>query len=185
MGKKRKKRNKEHKCSLFPYEMEEILSMQDAQERVGWSITAFDLPKTWRKASAGEGVIVAILDSGCDLDHPDLHNNIKVVPGANILNPRKPPHDDNQHGTHVAGIIAAEHNDFGMVGVAPKATIMPIKVLDRNGNGNLETVARGIRFAVEHGANMMCMSLGAPTKLQQLRKSIQWKQKLKCKQCNF
>jgi len=161
----------DHKCSLFPYEVEEVLSLQDAEEKAGWQVTAFDLPNAWEKTK-GEGVIVAVLDSGCDLNHPDLKNNLIVLPKSNIINPRKKPHDDNRHGTHVAGIIAAEQNDIGMVGIAPKAKIMPVKVLDKNGNGTLENVAKGIRFAVENGADIICMSLGAPIKLIEVHKAI-------------
>ena len=167
-----KRRRNRHKCSLLPYEMEPILTLQEAKQNAGWNITAFDLPLTWRKTGAGDGVVVAVLDSGCDLDHPDLKGNL--IKGVNFINPRKPPHDDNNHGTHVSGIIAAENNDIGMVGVAPHAKIMPIKVLDKHGQGSLENVAKGIRWAVNHGADIICMSLGAPMRLQQVRKAIQY-----------
>lgn len=161
---------KDYKCTLPPFEVEDIISLQDAKQRAGWNITAFKLPDAW-KHTKGEGVRIAILDSGCDLDHPDLKNNL--LPGKNFINPKKPPQDDNQHGTHVAGIIAAEHNDIGMVGVAPKAKIIPIKVLDKNGNGSLSSVAEGIRFALSAKADIISMSLGSPRKLQQVRKAIQ------------
>ena len=159
------------KCSLFPFKIEEIVSLQSAKQRAGWGITAFNLPNAW-KISQGEGVTVAVLDSGCDLNHPDLVKNL--VPGMNIIDPRKKPADDNQHGTHVAGIIAAVNNDIGMVGVAPKAKIMPVKVLDKNGNGSLSNVAKGIRWAVDHGADIITMSLGSPRPLQTVRKAIQY-----------
>ena len=159
------------KCSLFPFEIEEIVSLQSAKQRAGWGITAFNLPNAW-KISQGEGVTVAVLDSGCDLNHPDLVKNL--VPGMNMIDPRKKPADDNQHGTHVAGIIAAVNNDIGMVGVAPKAKIMPVKVLDKNGNGSLSNVAKGIRWAVDHGADIITMSLGSPRPLQTVRKAIQY-----------
>ncbi len=168
----RKKYKTNQKCKLFPYKTEEIVSLQNVmKQRKGWSITAFDLPKTW-KLTKGEGVKIAILDTGCDLNHPDLVENL--LPGFNLLNPRKPPHDDNCHGTHIAGIIAASNNKIGMVGVAPKAKIIPIKVLDAKGSGNLNNVAKGIRIAVGLGADIICMSLGAPRPLQQVRKAIQF-----------
>lgn len=164
-----KKTNK--KCSLFPYEREEVFSVQDAIQKYGWGITAFDLPGVWAK-SRGEGVKVAVLDTGVDLDHPDLKNN--VLPGYNFINPGKEPWDDNHHGTHVAGIIAACNNEIGMVGVAPEAKIIPVKVLNKQGNGNLVDVANGIRWAVdEGGADLICMSLGAPNPVQEVRKAIQ------------
>lgn len=169
-----KKVKKDYKCSLLPYDLEPVFSLQEAKQKVGWSISAFNLPDAWRKAGQGEGVTVAVLDSGCDLDHPDLNDNLVILKGSNFINPRKAPDDDNAHGTHVAGIIAAENNDLGMVGVAPKAKIMPVKVLDGEGNGSLLSVANGIRFAVDNGADIIAMSLGAPMKVQQVRKAIQY-----------
>lgn len=163
---------KNKKCSLFPYKVEEVLSLQDAIQKSGWSITAFDLPSIWQKAS-GEGVKIAVLDTGVDLNHPDLQQNL--LPGINFINPSKPPEDDNRHGTHVAGIIVAKNNDIGMVGVAPNAKVIPVKVLDRSGNGNLVDVSKGIRWAVDEGkADLICMSLGSPNPVQEVRKAIQY-----------
>jgi subtilisin family serine protease len=122
--------------------------------------------------SQGEGVTVAVLDTGCDLDHPDLADNL--LPGYNFVSPKKKPWDDNEHGTHVTGIICALDNDIGTVGVAPKAKVLPVKVLDNKGDGNLLNVAKGIRWSVKHGADMLCLSLGAPRPIQQVRKAIQW-----------
>ena len=165
-------KNANKMCSLFPYEKEDVFSIQDAMQKAGWSITAFDLPGTWSK-SRGEGVKVAVLDTGCDLDHPDIKKNI--LPGMNFINPRKDPWDDNCHGTHVSGIIAAENNEIGMVGVAPDAKIVPVKVLDGSGNGSLDNVAKGIRWAVDKGnVDFICMSLGSPNPVQEVRKSIQY-----------
>jgi subtilisin family serine protease len=164
------KKNK--KCSLFPYEREEILSLQEVAQKVGWNISAFDLPSAWEK-SKGEGVKIAVLDTGVDLDHLDLQENI--LKGKNFINENKEPDDDNGHGTHVAGIIAAENNEIGMVGVAPHAKIIPVKVLNKQGNGNLVSVSRGIRWAVdEGGADLICMSLGAPNPVQEVRKALQY-----------
>jgi thermitase len=160
------------KCSLFPYEKEEIFSIQDAIQKAGWNVTAFDLPGAWER-SKGEGVKIAVIDTGVDIDHPDLAKNL--LPGINFVDSSKQPWDDNQHGTHVAGIIAAENNEIGMVGVAPSAKIMPVKVLDRHGNGNLVNVAKGIRWAVDEGkADLICMSLGSPNPVQEVRKAIQY-----------
>lgn len=174
MTKQKMKTDQRYKCFLPPYELEPVLSLQEAKQKVGWSITAFDLPKAWVKVGHGEGVTVAVLDSGCDLDHHDLKSNLIVLPRSNFVNPRKPPEDDNGHGSHVAGTIAAENNELGMVGVAPGCKIMPIKVLDNNGNGSLLAVAQGIRFAVDNGADIITMSLGAPFKVQQVRKATQY-----------
>lgn len=165
------KRKANKRCSLFPFTREEVLSVQDAMQKYGWSITAFDLPNAWAK-SKGEGVKVAVLDTGVDLDHPDLKPNL--LQGYNFVEPGKEPWDDNQHGTHVAGIIAAANNDVGMVGVAPEAKIVPVKVLNRAGNGSLLDVSKGIRWAVDEAkVDIICMSLGSPNPVQEVRKAIQ------------
>lgn len=165
------KRNNK-KCSLFPFEREEVLSVQDSLQKYGWGISAFDLPSVWSKTKGG-GVKVAVLDTGVDLDHPDLVGNL--LPGYNFISPGKEPWDDNSHGTHVAGIIAASNNEIGMVGVAPEAKIVPVKVLNGGGNGNLVDVAKGIRWAVDEAkVDLICMSLGSPNPVQEVRKAIQY-----------
>ena len=161
--------NKRNKCKLFPVIREDILSLQDAKQRAGWSITAFDLPEAW-KLTKGEGVKIAVLDTGCDLDHPDLVDNL--LPGKNFVDPSKPPIDGQQHGTHTTGIICAQNNDIGMVGVAPESKVIPIKVLDDNGDGHLTTVAKGIYYAIEQGADIISMSLGSPMPVKMVQKAI-------------
>lgn len=162
---------KDYKCKLLPFERVDCLSVQDAKQKAGWNITAFDLPRTW-KFSQGEGVVIAVLDTGCDLDHPDLKENL--LPGKNFCKRGAPPEDDNGHGTHVTGTLVAGNNDIGIVGVCPKAKVRPVKVLDSKGNGNLLNVAKGIRWAVRQGVDIISMSLGAPMKVQQVRKAIQY-----------
>ena len=164
-------RKKRVACKLPPYEVEEILTLEEARQNVGWNVTAFNLPAAWQ-VTQGEGVTVGVLDTGCDLDHPDLVQNL--VPGYNFVDPGKPPEDDNQHGTHVAGIIAALNNDIGMVGVAPMSKIMPLKVLNAKGGGTLDLVADGIIYGVDHGADILCMSLGSPRPLAKIRRAIQY-----------
>lgn len=104
----------EYACNLLPFEREEVLSIQDVQQKVGWEITAFNLPKAW-EFTQGEGVTVAVLDTGADLDHEDLVENL--LPGRNFIDPSKPPHDDNGHGcvspetlvhTSYSGIVEIE-----------------------------------------------------------------------------
>ena len=157
------------KCSLLPHQRREILSIQEAKQRSGWMITAFDLPHSWTN-SEGEGVKIAVLDSGCDVNHPDLKENL--LPGYNFFEPSKPPWDDNGHGTHVTGIMVAGNNDIGMVGVCPKSKVIPIKVLDKDGDGDLSVVALGILKAIELGADMISLSLGAPCPLPGLLDAI-------------
>jgi subtilisin len=169
------KRKPNNKCKLFPVVRRNIISIQDAQQHAGWQITAFNLPLLWRYTQ-GEGVRVAFLDTGCELDHPDLKDNL--LPGMNLINPNLPPADDNQHGTHAIGILCAANNDIGMVGVAPQAKAIPIKVLDADGNGDMEAVAEGIIWAVDNNADIISVSLGSPDPSQQLRKAVQYATKV-------
>lgn len=162
--------NESQRCQLLPYTRTDILTLNEAKQRVGWGVTAFNLPHVWCKTQ-GEGVKVAVIDTGCDLTHADLRDNL--LPGINLLKRSSPPSDDNGHGTHVAGIICAMNNDIGMVGVAPKSKVVPIKVLDENGSGDLMDVAEGIDWAVEQGVDLITLSLGSPSPVQQVQKSIQ------------
>ncbi len=107
----------------------------------------------------GAGVTVAVVDTGTDLDHPDLAG--QLVTGRNVLNPAAPPQDDNGHGTLVSGIVAAKtNNGRGVVGIAPSAKIMPIKVLDSTGSGSDADIAVGIDYARAHHAKVVNLSLG-------------------------
>ncbi|MGE5553439.1 MAG: S8 family peptidase [Betaproteobacteria bacterium] len=128
-------------------------------ESVPWGVARIGAPALWDQEE-GAGVSVAILDTGVDLNHPDLFPNLAA--GVNILNPRRPPMDDNGHGTHVAGIIAAVQNGVGVVGVAPRVRICPVKVLDRQGEGRLSDVVQGLEWCVKQGIRIINLSLGAP-----------------------
>ncbi|HEX5498824.1 MAG TPA: S8 family peptidase, partial [Thermomicrobiales bacterium] len=127
-----------------------------------------------------QGAVVAVVDTGVDLTHPDLvssiWDNAGEIPGNGVDDDHdgyvddvhgwdfasndNDPSDGNGHGTHVAGTIAADNNGVGSTGVAPDATIMPVRVLDNNGSGSAANVAAGIRYAVQHGANIINLSLG-------------------------
>src|SRR5947209_16012903 len=109
----------------------------------------------------GAGVKVAVIDTGIDCTHPDLQPN--CVYGINyVTKGNKPPMDDNGHGTHVAGIIAAAAgNGFGVEGVAPKATVHAVKVLSASGSGSLSTAVKGLNWAANNGIKVSNLSLGA------------------------
>jgi subtilisin family serine protease len=155
----------------------------DSRQGEQWAVapsSLFDLPGAWQ-LSQGTGATVAVVDSGTRLDHPDLAPNVWTnfaeVPGNGIDDdhngfvddvhgvdltttaPQQDLTDGNGHGTHVAGIIAAAANGRGVVGVAPRARIMTVKVLDAQGRGTTGAVADGIRYAVANGARVINLSL--------------------------
>ncbi|GIV09313.1 MAG: hypothetical protein KatS3mg019_1404 [Fimbriimonadales bacterium] len=135
-------------------------------------------------------VYIAIIDTGIDSNHPDLTNKMRrhsggAVYGYNTLNNTTNALDDNGHGTHCAGIAAAEiNNGVGVAGVAawnPSVAnarayvqLMPVKVLSSSGSGSLDSVARGITWAADNGAHILSLSLGAGTGAQQLQDAVNY-----------
>ena len=132
----------------------------------GWStqsayLRPLRLERAWEQAGRGAGEIVAVVDTGVDLDHPDLVG--RLLPGHDFVNHDPHPQDDAGHGTMVAGIIAADaNNGRGVTGVAGSASILPVKVLDSSGSGDDATIANGITWATDHGADVINLSLGGP-----------------------
>mgnify|MGYP001170027306 CR=1 FL=1 len=115
--------------------------------------------EAWRTAREQTSITIALIDTGVDLDHPDLKDNL--VKGINLLNRNAPPQDDNGHGTSVAGVIAAKgNNKLGVSGILWNAKIMPIKAMESNGYGNELELGEGIRYAVDHGAKIVVIPLG-------------------------
>jgi subtilisin family serine protease len=127
-------------------------------ETIRYDMSRIEAPTAWDCGLGGQGVRVAVIDTGVDLDHPDLAANLvggrSFVPGTSSAN------DDNGHGSHVAGSVAAVANNGGVIGVAPQAKIMPVKVLDYSGSGYYSWFASGIVWATDNGADILNMSLG-------------------------
>ena len=115
--------------------------------------------QAWTVATGADNVTVAILDTGVDLDHPDLIG--RLVDGTDIVNGDRSPADDNGHGTFVAGVAGATtRNKRGIASPMWRGHVMPIKVLSANGSGKVADIARGLDYAVEHGADVINMSFG-------------------------
>ncbi len=123
-----------------------------------WGLAKIGAESAWQTGT-GERVIIAVVDTGVDLAHEDLSS--KLVAGADFIDLGSSPMDQNGHGTHVAGIAAAiTGNGLGVAGTAPGARIMPVRVLDQNGDGFASDVEAGIRWAADNGAKVINLSLG-------------------------
>lgn len=123
----------------------------------------------WDRGNQGEGVVVAIIDTGVDYNHPDLQENII---GGRDFTGKGDYMDGHGHGTHVAGTIAAANNSSGIVGVAPKAKILALKALKDDGTGDMNWTISAIRFAVKQKVDVINMSLGGQHSYA-LRKAVQ------------
>ncbi len=139
-----------------------------------WGLAAANVPAAWDTAR-GAGVVIAIVDSGIDPGHPDLAAN--VIPGFNVLSGSDDTSDDNGHGTHMAGIAAASgFNGIGVIGIAPDAELMPIKVLDASGAGTYADLAEGIVYAADHGARVINLSIGGEVDSSTLSTAVAYAQ---------
>ena len=142
----------------------------DSAGKAPWGIQRVHAPQVWSRAT-GAGVKVAVIDTGIDATHPDLAAN--YAGGYNAVEPGAEPTDDHGHGTHVAGTIAGSGNEGkGALGVAPRARLYAVKVLNKEGGGTNAVIVAGIAWAVQNGMRVINMSLGGPSSTV-LKKAIQ------------
>ena len=147
-----------------------------------WGPKAINLPWLWEQPKSKKRPVIAIIDTGCDIEHPDLKDNIwsneteingaggkdddkngffDDIHGYDFVNNTGVIGDRNGHGTHCAGIAAAVgNNGIGITGANPDALIMPIQVMDKSGRGNVATIIKGIDYANANGADILSMSIG-------------------------
>ncbi|HEX8003614.1 MAG TPA: S8 family serine peptidase [Mycobacteriales bacterium] len=134
-------------------------SVNDPFARRQWAIPRIGLPRAWDVETGKSGVVVAVLDTGVAAAHPDLRG--QVLPGVDVVNDDDDATDDQGHGTHVAGTIAATSNNrAGVAGVAWGVKVLPVKVLDSAGTGTSCDIAVGVVEATDKGASILNMSLG-------------------------
>lgn len=125
-----------------------------------WHLPVIEADRAWDEGATGSGIRVAVLDTGIWYPHPDLYYNVDFVTSATFVPGTTDFIDDNGHGTHVAGIIAAANDDWGAIGVAPDATLVAVKVLDSTGVGSFSWIIDGIYHAANSNVDIINMSLG-------------------------
>lgn len=151
------------------------------RDSVPSNITFVGAQEKWRQGFYGKGVVVAVVDTGCEMNHPDLKE--RIIGGYNFTEDYNGDvsiyEDLNGHGTHVAGVIASSMNNSGIVGVAPKANLLILKVLNKRGTGSVESLIESINYAVNwRGMNgervrVISLSLGLKNPSQKLHDAIQ------------
>ena len=149
----------------------------EAQRGMTQNIKHVNANKAWNEGYTGKGVLVGVIDTGVNF-HKDLEKNLwdggEEYPnhGYNTFENSHDVHDGFNHGTHCAGIICGDGTSGTQTGIAPDATVMCIKVMDDAGGGNANTVCSGIEFAIEHGADVLNMSLGFPNASMSTREAL-------------
>lgn len=143
-----------------------------------WHMARVNAPSAWN-FTCGRGVTVAVVDTGVACENHGEFTRVldlsgtRCLPGYDFVSDDEHANDDQGHGTHVAGTIAqTTHNGFGVAGLAYCATILPVKVLNRDGYGTLADVAEGIRYAADHGAQVINLSLGGGRRSRVLEKAV-------------
>lgn len=161
-------------------EMRALFVPNDPMYDRQWGMQRVGLARS-SEVTCGQGATVAVIDTGVACENhgeftriPDLAGT-RCVPGWNFVNDTAHANDDQGHGTHVAGTIAqTTHNRFGTAGVAFCAAIMPVKVLSASGSGSLADVADGIRWAADHGADVINLSLGGDGRSKVMDQAVEY-----------
>lgn len=136
---------------------------------IPWGVRRIGAPETW-STSTGYRIRIGVIDTGADFGHPDLRHSL--ARGINLLNRVSLPYDDNGHGTHIAGTIAASGGSQGMMGVAPRSLIFPVKAFDHNGSAYVSDIILGIDWCVRNRMHIVNMSFGMKSNSQSLQNII-------------
>lgn len=142
-----------------------------------WYIDYTESYKAWSMVKQTKTVKVAVVDTGVDYNHPDLKNRVMKEWGYDFVSNTRDAMDDDGHGTQVAGIIAAEgKNVYGVIGVTGTldVKIIPVKVLNKEGEGKAETIAKGIKYAADCGADIINLSFGAKGSNKELDNAVEY-----------
>ncbi|HIW34365.1 MAG TPA: S8 family peptidase [Candidatus Paenibacillus intestinavium] len=136
---------------------------------IPWGIDTVRAPQVWQYTT-GRQIKIGVIDTGIDFQHPALKGSI--LPGINLINRGMPPLDDNGHGTHIAGTIAASNPAHGMIGIAPHALIAPVKAFDQNGSAYVSDIIQAIDWCVRNGMDVINMSFGMKTRSKAMLNAV-------------
>lgn len=136
---------------------------------IPWGVKEIKAPSVWEK-STGASIKIGVIDTGIDYTHPDLR--AVAGTGINLVQRNRPPVDDNGHGTHIAGTIAASSRTTGLLGVAPNATIHAVKAFDQNGTAFVSDIVYGIEWCVRNRMEIINMSFGMKTSSKALEDAV-------------
>ncbi|MBU0671976.1 MAG: S8 family serine peptidase, partial [Candidatus Margulisbacteria bacterium] len=148
----------------------------DVYYSLQWGLATIEAPLAWCEETGISNVIIAVVDSGIDLLHPDLINKLMTSPGGwDFVDNDSDPSDELGHGTHVAGIAAAStDNNLGIAGLSWGCKIMAVRVIDANNQASTTDVSDGIIYAANNGANVINLSLGGPGYSSEMNAAIQY-----------
>ncbi|MCR8846556.1 S8 family peptidase [Paenibacillus sp. SC116] len=136
---------------------------------IPWGVRHIKAPLAW-STTTGHRIRIGVIDTGADYHHPDLRHSL--LSGINFVQPGRPPQDDNGHGTHIAGTIAAANQMYGIIGVAPRALIHPVKSFDENGSAYVSDIVQGIEWCVRNKLHLINMSFGMKTRSKSLLHAV-------------
>lgn len=145
---------------------DEVARPAPATREITQNVTQVRADQVWALGYTGQGVVVAVIDTGVNYNHVDLADHLwdggTEFPhhGYDVKNNDNDPMDDHGHGSHCSGTVCGDGTGPSQTGMAPDATLMCVKCLDSSGNGGAEAISAGIQWAVEHGCDMFSMSLG-------------------------
>ncbi|MFP7231410.1 S8 family serine peptidase [Bacillus subtilis] len=132
-----------------------------------WNLEPIQVKQAWKAGLTGKNVKIAVIDSGIS-----PHEDLSIAGGYSAVSYTSSYKDDNGHGTHVAGIIGAKHNGYGINGIAPEAQIYAVKALNQNGSGDLQGLLQGIDWSIANGMDIVNMSLGTTSDSQILHDAV-------------
>ena len=159
---------------LIPFVVENEFTAEQVKE-IPAGVAMIKAPEFWKKGNKGKGIKIAIIDTGCDINHQDLKG--RIIGTKNFTTDDNGPNnivtDYSGHGTHVAGTISAIENENGVVGVAPEADLLILKALaGSQGKGSYEWIINAINYATECKVDIISMSLGGPENVPKMHEAI-------------